>query len=168
MAEAFIGLGSNVGDPAANLEQALTRLAERVTIERVSSAYLTDPVGLRAQPRFLNAVVRVRTDLAARELLAVMTRIEDEMGRQRDVRFGPRTIDLDLLLYGDATRRDPDLSLPHPRMAERRFVLVPLAEIAPETRVPPDGRTAAELLSRLPASQGVDRIDLEGWPPSLG
>jgi len=168
MVEVFIGLGSNVGDPVANLKEALTRLAEHVTLERVSSAYLTDPVGLREQPRFLNAVVRARTELDARELLSVMARLEDEMGRQRDVRFGPRTIDLDLLLYGNVTCQEPGLSLPHPRMADRRFVLVPLSEIAPAIRMPPDGWTVAELLSRLPASQAVDRIQLEGWPPSLG
>lgn len=168
MADVFIGLGSNVGDPAAQLKEALGRLAAHVALERVSSAYRTDPIGLRDQPPFLNAVARGRTDLPARELLAVMAGIEDEMGRKREVRFGPRTIDLDLLLYDDLTSRDPGLSLPHPRMADRRFVLVPLAEIAPETRLPPDGPTVAELLSRLPGSEAVDRIDLEGWPPPFG
>lgn len=168
MADVFLGLGSNLGDPAANLKEALRRLARHIRFERISSPYLTDPVGLLDQPRFLNAVARGHTLLSPRDVLSFMAGLEDDMGRQREVRYGPRTIDLDLLLYDDVTCEEPDLSLPHPRMAERRFVLMPLAEIAPNVALTANGPTARDLLMRLTTQEAVEKVDVEGWPPDVG
>jgi 2-amino-4-hydroxy-6-hydroxymethyldihydropteridine diphosphokinase len=165
MAEVFIGLGSNLDGPAENLREAIRRLARRIVVERVSSVYETDPVGLREQPRFLNAVLGGSTELTPRALLDVLRGIEDDMGRTREVQFGPRTIDLDLLLYGDLRVSGPEVSVPHPRMADRRFVLVPLAEIAPGVRLERAGATVVELLASLPSTDRVDRVELPGWPP---
>ena len=167
MAEVFIALGSNVGDPASNLAEAVERLARSVRIEDVSSAYRTEPVGLREQPFFLNAVARLRTDLTPRDVLSVLKRIEGAMGRQREVPRGPRIIDLDLLLYDDLELDEPGITIPHPRMEQRRFVLEPLAEIAPGIRLRRSGPTAAELLAALPEAESVERIELEGWPPDV-
>ncbi|HUF77024.1 MAG TPA: 2-amino-4-hydroxy-6-hydroxymethyldihydropteridine diphosphokinase [Longimicrobiales bacterium] len=167
MADVFVGLGSNIGDPASNLREATERLARDMVIQKVSSAYWTEPVGLREQPFFLNAVVRARTELAPREALAVLKRIEGAMGRQREVPLGPRIIDLDLLLYDDLELDEPGITLPHPRMDDRRFVLAPLAEIAPDVRLGPGGPTAAERLAALPEAESVERVALEGWPPHL-
>lgn len=130
---AYIGLGGNLGDRRANLDRALALLnaSPGVRVRRVASVYETAPVGFTAQPRFLNTVAEVETDLAPADLLAVMQRIEAELGRVRTIRWGPRTIDLDLLLYDDLTLDDPALTIPHPRLAERAFVLVPLAELLP-------------------------------------
>jgi len=141
----YLGLGSNLGERAANLTEALRRLAQSPEIEvvRTSSAYETEPVGPQGQPDFLNQVAQVRVTCSARGLLAMIGRIEGEMGRVRTQRWGPRTIDLDILLYGDEIIDEPDLKIPHPQMLARAFVLVPLAEIAPEL-VLADGRTAAQ------------------------
>jgi 2-amino-4-hydroxy-6-hydroxymethyldihydropteridine diphosphokinase len=165
MAEVYVGLGSNVGDAARHLRDAVARLGRELTIEDVSSAYWTEPVGLRAQPHFLNAVLRARTALGAREVLALLRTAEDEMGRQRDVPLGPRIIDLDLLLYDGLVLDEPDITVPHPRMAGRRFVLEPLVEIAPGVRLELGGPTAAELLARLPPGESVERVSLPDWPP---
>ncbi len=141
----YLGLGSNLGDRSANLAEALRRLAEQPQIEvvRISSVYESDPVGPQGQPAFLNQVAQVQVTCPARALLAIIQRIESEMGRVRTQCWGPRTIDLDILLYGDETIDEPGLTVPHPQMLTRAFVLVPLAEIAPE-RVLADGRTAAQ------------------------
>jgi 2-amino-4-hydroxy-6-hydroxymethyldihydropteridine diphosphokinase len=165
MADVFIALGSNLGDPGQNLKDALRRLAGRVAVQRASSLYRTEPVGLREQPHFLNAVVFGSTALEPGALLAFLRGIEEELGRQRDVPLGPRTIDLDLLLYDDRVESGSELSLPHPRMAERRFVLVPLAEIAPDVRLEPAGKSVAELLAALPSTETVERFPVPGWPP---
>ena len=167
MAEVFIGLGSNIGDPASNLREAAERLAREVRIEDASSAYRTEPVGLREQPFFLNAVVRARSELTPRQVLAALKRIEVAMGRRREIPLGPRIIDLDLLLYDELELDEPGITLPHPRMDERRFVLVPLAEISPGVRLRPGGPTAEELLTALPEAESVERIELEGWPPGF-
>ena len=167
MAELYVGLGANIGDPAAQLREAVMRVGAVLSIEDISSVYWTEPVGLRDQPHFLNAVIRVRAELSPDEVLTVLKRIEDEMGRQRGVPLGPRTIDLDLLLYEDLMSDEPMLSLPHPRMAERRFVLEPLAEIAPGVRLERGGPTVAELLAALPPGESVARIELPGWPPAV-
>ncbi|HET9947743.1 MAG TPA: 2-amino-4-hydroxy-6-hydroxymethyldihydropteridine diphosphokinase [Longimicrobiales bacterium] len=165
MPEAFIGLGSNLGDPAGNLRDAVARIARVAEVVALSSAYRTEPVGLREQPFFLNAVARVRTELGPRELLAELAAIEDALGRQRTLPSGPRTIDLDLLLHGEAEADEPGLRLPHPRMLGRRFVLAPLAELAPAARIGPGGPTAAEALAALPEGPSVERVVLPGWPP---
>jgi 2-amino-4-hydroxy-6-hydroxymethyldihydropteridine diphosphokinase len=163
----FVGLGSNLGDREEHLRRAVMAVRESVSIARVSSIWLTEPVGLREQPRFYNATLGGRTHLEPHALLDGLIAIERSMGRRRGVWMGPRTIDLDLLLYGDLEIDDPDLVLPHPRMTERRFVLAPLAEIAPDVRIGRDGRTVAEVLAELPSSDAVERLQLEGWPPPL-
>lgn len=167
MAEVFLGLGSNLGDRVANLRRAVEALQPSVTIERVSSLWRTEPVGLREQPEFLNAALRGRTELTPRPLLALIARIEEEQGRTRLVPNGPRTIDLDLLVFGDLVVDEPDLALPHPRMVWRRFVLAPLSEIAPELRPVRVGPMVVQLLAARPQTETVERIDHPEWPPPL-
>ena len=128
MTRAFLGMGSNLGDREAHLRAALDML----DVVAVSSVYETDPVGGPDQDRYLNIVVEIATDLAPRELLAVCHRLEAAAGRVRDVRWGPRTLDVDILWIDGVTVDEPDLTIPHPRMFERRFVLAPLGELAPE------------------------------------
>lgn len=147
----FVALGSNVGDREANLLAARRGLEARgFRITAMSSLYLTEPVDAPPQEWFLNAVAGGETALSPEALLQACLDTEREMGRVRDVPRGPRTIDLDLLLYGSEVRDAPGLVLPHPRMPARRFVLVPLAEIAPAARHPILGLTAAEMLRRCP------------------
>jgi 2-amino-4-hydroxy-6-hydroxymethyldihydropteridine diphosphokinase len=145
---AYIGLGSNLGDREANLRAALGRLAELGEV-RASSFRETDPVGVPDQPMFLNAAAELSTGLPARELLDALLAIERDLGRDRssERRWGPRTLDLDLLLYGDEVIEEPGLTVPHPRLAERQFVLEPLHEVAPGL-VLPDGRRIRDLLAR--------------------
>lgn len=144
-----LGLGSNVGDRRAHLEAALRGLRARVAVLRVSRFVPSAPVGGPPQGEFLNAAAVVETDLSARALLGVARELEDAAGRERGVRWGPRTLDIDLLLYGDEVVGDPDLEIPHPRLHERAFVLEPLAEIAPDWVVPRLGRTVRELREDL-------------------
>jgi 2-amino-4-hydroxy-6-hydroxymethyldihydropteridine diphosphokinase len=143
---AYIGLGSNVGDRETMIAEAVDRLGQLGQV-RVSTIRETDPVGLTEQPKFLNAVAAVETDLDAGELLGRLLEIERDLGRERssEQRWGPRTIDLDLLLYGDDVIGEPGLTVPHPRLAERRFALEPLAELDPELALP-DGRRIQDLL----------------------
>jgi 2-amino-4-hydroxy-6-hydroxymethyldihydropteridine diphosphokinase len=133
MPEVYLSLGSNLGDRAANLWEAVRRLAEPpgCKLERVSRLYETAPIGPRDQPWFMNAVVRLHVTRSAHELLAAAKQIELDMGRKAGERWGPRLIDIDLLLYGDETIRTDDLVIPHPEFWNRRFVLVPLAEVLP-------------------------------------
>jgi len=149
MVTAYVGLGSNLGEPERQIEQALELLAaeEGIELHAVSTLRWTDPVGYRDQPRFLNGAAEVETSLGARELLERLLAIERRLGRERGEapRFGPRTIDLDLLVYGDSMVDEPGLSVPHPRLAERRFALEPLAELAPELEVPGAGPVQALL-----------------------
>src|ERR687896_1077269 len=151
MARVYVGLGANLGRREANLESALALLRREPGVEvvAVSSFRETDPVGLVDQPRFLNAAAAVETDLSPRELLDRLLAVERALGRTREgPRFGPRTIDLDLLLYGDAVVREPGLEVPHPRLHERRFALEPLAELDPALVVPGRGPVSA-LLAEL-------------------
>ena len=144
MARYWLGLGSNIGDRAANLADALVHLARRGGhLVRLSSVYETAPVGFTDQPDFLNMVICVDVALDPPEMLRACLAIESAMGRVRRQRWGPRIIDIDLLLWDGPPVETADLELPHPRMAERQFVLVPLAEIAPDLRLP-DGRRAAD------------------------
>lgn len=146
---AYIGIGSNVGDRKANCKKALELLADAGRVIRVSSLYYTEPVGYKEQEDFINAVVSIETDLSARELLDACRAIEGRLGRKHTLRWGPRTIDLDILLYGDQMISQPHLVIPHPLMATRRFVLEPLVEIAPEVMHPVLHRTAEQLLREL-------------------
>ncbi len=149
MTIAYIGLGSNLGDRAAMLAAAIDALAAHTSVTAVSSVYQTAPWGRRDQPTFLNCCVAIETSLAASDLLAVLMEVEMWLGRVREERWGPRTIDLDLLLFGDEVIASADLSVPHPRLAERAFDLVPLAEIAPTARIAPGGTTVREALAAL-------------------
>jgi 2-amino-4-hydroxy-6-hydroxymethyldihydropteridine diphosphokinase len=147
MPRIFVGLGSNLGDRERNIREAVERL-RKIGAVRLSTLRDTDPVGVADQPNFLNAVAELSSELPARELLDRLLEIERELGRDRakEGRWGPRTIDLDLLLYGDEVIDEPGLTLPHPRLAERRFVLEPLHELAPDL-VLPDGRRIKDLLA---------------------
>lgn len=147
----YIGLGSNLGDREGTIRRALELLGEGNDIEltAVSTLVETDPVGYEDQPRFVNGAAALRTDLPARDLLERMFAVERELGRTRTgPRFGPRTIDLDLLLYGQESIDEPGLRIPHPRLAERRFVLEPLAELDRNLKVPGRG-PVRDLLSGL-------------------
>ncbi len=154
----FIGVGSNLGRKEENVRRALDLLAgERgVSLTRVAPLYKTDPVGYQEQDWFVNTVAEIETILPPRELLEALMRIENGMGRRRAVRWGPRVIDLDILLYGKTTVSEPDLEIPHPRLQERAFVVVPLAQLQPDMALP-GGRTAAELAAVLAGSQKVER-----------
>jgi len=148
---AYVGLGSNLGDREHMLWGAIHMLAfnPEVDVAAVSSIRETDPVGLADQPRFLNAAAAIETELGPRALLDLLLSIERELGRTREgPRFGPRTIDLDLLLYGDEVVDEPGLTVPHPRLHERRFVLEPLVELDPDLTVPEKGSVQA-LLARV-------------------
>lgn len=154
---AYLGLGSNVGDRHAMLVGALAALEERgVVVDARSRVYETAPVGGPSQPDFLNQVVRVETDLDPRSLLHACLDIESSLGRDRrhEVRWGPRPIDIDVLTYESAVVREPDLTIPHPRLAERAFVLVPLVEIDPDLWIPGLG-TPLEMLRSLGPSPRV-------------
>jgi 2-amino-4-hydroxy-6-hydroxymethyldihydropteridine diphosphokinase len=142
----FVGLGSNLGDRELNLRRALERLEELGPV-RASSFRETDPVGVTDQPKFLNAAAELATDLPPRELLERLLDLERELGRDRatERRWGPRVIDLDLLLFGEEAIDEPGLTVPHPHLTERRFVLEPLHELAPELRLP-DGRRVRDLV----------------------
>jgi len=151
--KAYIGLGSNLGDREAMIRIAIDDLARLpgTRVLRASSLYDTEPVGDEEQPRFLNAVAEIDTELTARQLLWNLLLIEKRLGRVRSHRYGPRTIDLDLLTYGHLVIDEPDLQVPHPEMAKRSFVLVPLLEIDPLATLPGTGETLASLLEKLAA-----------------
>jgi 2-amino-4-hydroxy-6-hydroxymethyldihydropteridine diphosphokinase len=147
---AFVGIGSNLGDREAHLSRAIALLSaeDAIEVSGVSHIRETEPVGPVEQGPFLNAAVRVETELAPRELLDQLLDIERRMGRVRRERFGPRTIDLDLLLYGDEVVDEPGLTVPHPRLTERRFALEPLSDLDPSLTIPGSGPISA-LLAEL-------------------
>jgi len=149
-AKAYIGIGSNIGNRQANIKRALDLLNsnENIEVSAVSSLVETAPVGYTEQPNFINAAAELYTNLTPRELLNTLLAIENQMGRTREVRWGPRVIDLDLLLYNNEHINEDGLQVPHPRIMERAFVLLPLAEIAPEL-ILPDGRTAREAAASI-------------------
>lgn len=155
---AHISMGSNLGDRLFYLCAAVRRLMEEAEIhlQALSSVYETEPVGKADQADFLNAVLQIQTSWPPHRLLQHLLNVERLLGRQRDERWGPRTIDLDLLTMADAVSNDPDLVLPHPRLAGRRFVLLPFAEIAPEWVLPGFGKTIAQLLSVCPDPHRVN------------
>jgi 2-amino-4-hydroxy-6-hydroxymethyldihydropteridine diphosphokinase len=155
----YLGLGSNLGDRERNMRSAIAALRRAgVCILRVSSLYVTEPLEIRNQPWFLNCVVEAETRLMPRELLGLLRNIEAAAGRRRMVRSGPRVLDLDILLFGDVAFKNRWLEVPHPRMAERKFVLMPLAEIAPMARHPKLHLTVGQLLAAT-----KDRSRVRQW-----
>ena len=157
--QVYLSLGSNVGDRAGNLNTAIGRLRALGEVVAVSSFYETEPVEFTAQPWFLNCAVTLDTENTPQRLLAGILEIEQQLGRQRGQKNGPRTIDLDILLFGNSIVEDRGLTIPHPAMHERRFVLEPLAEVAPDARHPVFKRTIRELLDALPTGQAVRKAN---------
>ena len=149
----YLGLGSNLGDRSENLRAAQAAIAAQARIRAASPVYETAPWGYTDQPVFLNQVLKVETDLPPAELMADLQRIEVELGRLASFRYGPRLIDIDILLYDDLVLETPGLVIPHPRLAERAFVLVPLADLAADLRHPSLDKTIGELLANVDSSQ---------------
>lgn len=162
---AFIGIGSNLGDRLALCREAIRRLGseQAARIVKTSSLYETEPVGYLQQDRFYNAVVEIETSLAPYPLLERCQKIEEALGKKISIPKGPRTIDLDLLFYGQSVIDAPGLTLPHPALSDRAFVLIPLAEIAPHWIHPLLRLSAVELLKRIGTPSGIERIAEPGW-----
>ena len=156
----YLSLGSNIGDRGNHLRDAVTRLESAGHVAAVSSFYETAPVEVTNQPWFLNCVLEVETTSGPKQFLAAIVAIEQEMGRQRTRNKGPRTIDIDILLFGNAVVDSSELTIPHPAMHERRFVLEPLAEIAPEARHPVLKKTVREMLDALPVGPAVRKVGI--------
>ena len=162
MTTTYLSLGSNIGDRAANVARAVSALAQHgVRVTRQSSLYETEPVDFRDQDWFLNSVVEAQTELEPAQLMDALLQIERALGRHRLVPKGPRLIDIDILLYGSSIVRTPELEIPHPRMADRRFVLVPFNEIAPDALHPALKKTIAELLGSTPDRSEVRKAASE-------
>jgi 2-amino-4-hydroxy-6-hydroxymethyldihydropteridine diphosphokinase len=164
----YLGLGSNVGDRKANLDRAINFLSQRLHVERVSSIYDTTPEINPDQPRFLNMVILARTTLEPQGLLSLLKGIESKIGRVPSTPYSPRPMDIDILFYGHETLNSPALTIPHSRIPERAFVLVPLSEIAPEFVHPVSGKTVKQMLADLKSGvQGVFKFTqtLEGEAP---
>lgn len=154
---AFIALGTNIGDRYVNLSEAIKHLHEKpgVTLVQASSIYETDPVGYTDQDPFLNMVIEVRTELTPIQLLEACLNIEQILGRKRVIRWGPRIIDLDILLYNQENMKTEKLFIPHPRLHERAFVLVPLLEISPNEKLPRTDQSLQSFLEKIPDREGV-------------
>ena len=165
-ATAYLGLGSNLGDRMKNLREALRLLSEETGLVAISPVYETEPEGVSGQPEFLNMACEIQSHLSPEELLLLAKRLERKLGRPPNGHNSPRPIDIDILVYGETVTIGPGLTIPHPRLSERAFVLVPLSDIAPELRVPPDGRTVIEMLHGLDKVTGkikkVGVIDVPG------
>jgi len=161
MKTVYLGLGSNVGEREQMLQAAVDRLhSPELRIIRVSSVYETEPQGLRNQRWFLNLVAEAETKLFPRQLLGRIVKIERKMGRRRMIENGPRTIDIDILFFGNAVVKTGELEIPHPRIAQRRFVLAPMAELAPDLRDPVSRRTMRELLAGI-AGQETRQVEFQ-------
>ncbi len=154
----YLGLGSNLGDRKANLKKALQLLGERLQIEQVSSFYETEPVGHAEQPMFFNAVCRAETELGPLQLLSLIKGIEATLGRVPGFANSPRSIDVDILFYGDLVVETTELTIPHPRIKERAFVLIPLLEIAPQLVHPVSGESISDLAARVPGKEDVKKM----------
>ena len=163
----YLGLGSNLGDRRRNLAGALVRLAPQVRIEAVSPLYETEPVGPEGQSSFYNAACRGVTSLSAQELVERTQAVEHQLGRRAGERWGPRPIDIDLLLYGDLVIEEAALRVPHPEMLQRAFVLVPLREVAGDVRYPGQGETITALANKL-GDDGVRLVAEAGWERASG
>lgn len=160
---AYVGLGGNLGNREATLREAVRRLGRLGQVVAVSSLYETEPVGYLDQPPFLNGVVVLETTLAAPDVMKALLAIEHALGRTRTFPNAPRTLDLDLLLLGDEVTQSPDVTLPHPRLHNRAFVLIPLAEVAPGVLHPAPRQSIAKLREALPAETGVRLYAPSGW-----
>jgi 2-amino-4-hydroxy-6-hydroxymethyldihydropteridine diphosphokinase len=158
---AYLSLGSNIGDREGHLRQAISYLEKLGRIIAVSSFYETEPVEYTQQTWFLNCAVKLETSETPPQFMKNILHIEQELGRQRTQRKGPRTIDIDILLFGDTAMETPGLTIPHPAMASRRFVLEPLAEIEPGLKHPILKKPVKELLGELPAGQITKKLDIE-------
>ncbi|MDA8213281.1 MAG: 2-amino-4-hydroxy-6-hydroxymethyldihydropteridine diphosphokinase [Clostridia bacterium] len=163
MVTAYVGLGSNQGDSPENIRQALRKLDcnPGVSVQEVAGLYKTAPVGYLEQDWFVNTVARIETSLSPDGLLKLLLTIEDELGRVRTIRWGPRTLDLDLLLYAGEVIDSPELTVPHPRMQERAFVMVPLAEIAPDLLI--KGQRAEQIAKILKKNQEIVGTGQKVW-----
>lgn len=159
----FLGLGSNLGDRRANLQRAIQLLSEQLEVRAVSSLYETEPVGYLDQPKFLNAVCRATTALRPEALLAHVKAVEAALGRMPTVRFGPRIIDIDILLYDDLVLDTPTLTIPHPRLTERAFVLAPLSELAPAAVHPLLEMMIHDLYQRVGGKDSVQKVNESAW-----
>ncbi|MDD3023913.1 MAG: 2-amino-4-hydroxy-6-hydroxymethyldihydropteridine diphosphokinase [Syntrophomonadaceae bacterium] len=167
MKNVYIGLGSNQGDKIRNLHDALRSMRSiiGINIKKISSLYISEPWGYLEQPDFINQVIEIETEISARELLHNLQNIEIKMGRQRIKKWGPRVIDLDILLYGDEEINTSELIIPHPYMRERLFVLLPLQEINSELVFPGDGAKIKEVLIRAEVREGNHKIErIQGSP----
>jgi 2-amino-4-hydroxy-6-hydroxymethyldihydropteridine diphosphokinase len=153
----YLGLGSNLGERTRNLEKSLEKITGLASIEQKSSIYETEPWGLKEQPNFLNQVIRINTRLAPLELLSALKKIERTMGRKKSVKYGPRLIDLDILFYDDLVMKTETLTIPHPMLTQRAFVLVPLNEIAPNHLHPVEGKKIREL------NESIDQRSVLLW-----
>ena len=154
----YLGLGSNLGDRRSNLLRGLQLLGERIALERISSLYETRPLGYREQPLFLNAVCRAATEIGPFQLLSIIKGIEAALGRAPSFRNAPRPIDVDIIFYGELSIESPQLVVPHRRLEERAFVLIPLAEIGPDLVHPVSGCSVQDLASRVQGREGVRKI----------
>lgn len=163
----YLSLGSNLGDREAHLRAALHALQHVLTVRRVSSLFLTDPVGVTHQPEFANLAVEADTSLEPLELLREVKRVEREVGRRPTFRWGPRVVDLDILLYDDRVLETPELTIPHRELSRRAFALLPLAEIAPDVRHPVERRTISDLAAAVQGATGVRPAGNFDWNDSL-
>lgn len=154
----YLGLGSNVGDRKANLEKALQLLSQKLQIEQISSIYESEPVGYVEQPRFLNVVCRAQIDIGPLQLLSLIKGIEASLGRVPSFPNAPRPIDVDILFYGELVIQTPELTIPHPRIKERAFVLIPLVELDEELVHPVSGERIRDLAAKVDGKEGVKKI----------